>query len=70
MEASPVKRILVPLALDAGEALTLAHAARLARADHGTIFLLHVLNDGDAGGITERVTRESLCPVLLVSQTI
>jgi nucleotide-binding universal stress UspA family protein len=127
-------RILVPLALDAGEAPMLALATKLASVDGGTIFLLHILAEsekepaaprtqelartalvnldrevpreilfgtGDVpsviidfervipadlvvmrthsrvallrralGSVTERVVRESLCPVLVVPQTI
>jgi len=133
------RRILVPLALDAGEAAMLAFATKLASVDGGTIFLLHILAEsekepaaprtrelartaleemprvnldrevpreilfgaGDVpsviidfervipadlvvmrtharvallrkalGSVTERVVRESLCPVLVVPQTI
>jgi nucleotide-binding universal stress UspA family protein len=129
------QRILVPLALDAGEAPTLAVAKKLASSDGGTVFLLHILGEsepqdeegparnaleemarlhldtdvpreiligtGDAasviieferaipadlvvmrsharvtrlrkalGTVSERVVRESLCPVLVVPQVI
>ena len=58
-----VRRILVPLALDAGEAPTLGVAAKLARGDAGTIFLLHIVTDSDQGPaaqLTQELARKAL----------
>ena len=57
------RRILVPLALDAGEAPTLAVAAKLATWDDGTVFLLHILTEREeehAVKRTEKLAREAL----------
>lgn len=55
------QRILVPLALDAGEAATLAVAAKLAHEDGGTLFLLHILTEEEpAGAQTQDLARNAL----------
>lgn len=64
------RRILVPLALDAGEAPTLAIAAKLASGDAGMIFLLHVLTESDRGPAekdTEDLARKALTEMARVN---
>ncbi len=57
------RRILVPLALDAGEAPVLAFATKLASVDGGTIFLLHILAESEkqpAAPRTQELARTAL----------